>query len=145
MVLGLPLFNFGLYRDPICCSFLPSLVSSGSRDKGSSLPRFDQGVEVGLVEEELPQFTPPWKGHAYTPDRSRSLEVPNCPRRNAEVGSGSVDVEQAPRPKQARLLHQCAPHSVAPAVGTNPRLRARVRRFTQPVALGVHASSLLGF
>src|SRR2546426_500807 len=89
MVLGLPLFNFGRYRDPICCSFLPSLVGSGSRDKGSSLPRFDQGVEVGLVEEKLPQFTPPWKGHAYTFDRSRSLEVPNGPRRNAEVGSGS--------------------------------------------------------
>src|SRR3989449_2336295 len=105
MVLGLPLFNFGRYRDPICCSFLPPPVSSGSRDKGSSLPRFDKRVEVGLVEEELPQFTPPWKGHAYTFDLYRSLEIPHSPQRSADVSSGSVDVKPASRAKTWHVPH----------------------------------------
>src|SRR5207249_6941070 len=71
-------------RRPKCTSERCPGRSTGSR-LPSGLPDIDETVELQFVEEQLPQFRAARERHSDAFQDPSGLEIPDCPRRNAEI------------------------------------------------------------
>ena len=68
----------------------------------SGLPDIDETVELQFVEEQLPQFCAARERHSDAFQDPSGLEIPDCPRRNAEIVGCGPKVQKPGRDELAR-------------------------------------------